>query len=244
MANFVIEPSVLLPYLPVGTELDEWNGRCYVSLVGFLFADTRLVGIPIPWHRTFEEVNLRFYVRYNAGTSILPLWRRGVVFVKEIVPKAAITLVANTLYGEHYATHTMAHTFVETETSLTVEYRWRVQNQWNMLRAEASSTVQAIAEGSEEEFITEHYWGYTQRGKRQDHARDFSKDSSRTSAYEVRHPRWNVHTVQEFSMCCSVQELYGAAFVEALAAKPSSVFLADGSPVSVMPNGHLQVSIK
>ena len=34
-----------------------------MSVVGFMFADTRIRGIAIPFHRTFEEVNLRFYVK-------------------------------------------------------------------------------------------------------------------------------------------------------------------------------------
>lgn len=94
MANYQVEKEVLLPYLPVGTELDVWNDKCYVSLIGFLFQNVRLLGIKVPFHTNFEEVNLRFYVRYqDAG-----VWKRGVVFIKEIVPKFALSLVANTIY--------------------------------------------------------------------------------------------------------------------------------------------------
>ena len=94
-ANYPVPPEVLSSYLPAGTELDTWMGHPYVSLIGFVFQDVRLLGLRVPFHVNFEEVNLRFYVRRKVDGS----WRRGVVFVKEIVPKRAITLVANTLYG-------------------------------------------------------------------------------------------------------------------------------------------------
>src|ERR1700741_4988936 len=97
MINFETAPGLLRPYLPRNTELDTWNNTHYVSLVGFLFQDTRLKGFSFPLHRTFEEVNLRFYVKYREGHS----WKRGVVFIKELVPKRLITFVANTVYKEN-----------------------------------------------------------------------------------------------------------------------------------------------
>ena len=42
---------------------------CYVSLVGFMFKNTRLLNIPIPFHTDFEEVNLRFYVKHFDGNE-------------------------------------------------------------------------------------------------------------------------------------------------------------------------------
>src|SRR6478736_2670783 len=94
IANYVVDPKLLLPYLPYKTELDTWNGKCYVSLVGFRFVNTRLKGIPIPFHIHFEEVNLRFYVRYKDESG----WKRGVTFIREIVPRPALTFIANNLY--------------------------------------------------------------------------------------------------------------------------------------------------
>ena len=98
IANYVIDQRVLAPYIPVGTELDLWNGNCYVSLIGFLFKNTRLLGFSIPFHANFEEVNLRFYVKRKDGEG----WKRGVVFIKEIVPKFALSVVANVVYNENY----------------------------------------------------------------------------------------------------------------------------------------------
>lgn len=224
MANYAIDPAILQPFVPCHTELDSFEGTYYVSLVGFLFEDTRVRGIGFPFHRTFEEVNLRFYVRYRDGDN----WKRGVVFMKEIVPRRMITFVANTIYGEKYATHRMRHEWKTTAEGLHVSYEWKVGRDWNYLRAVAGIQPQTIAAGSPEEFITEHYWGYT------------SVDADCTGVYKVRHPKWRVHPVSSFDIRCSTQELYGAAFTETLAQPPRSVFLAEGSAIEVMPGARMR----
>jgi len=127
MANYLVDPTLLQPYVPPGTELDTWNGRCYASLVGFLFDRTRVLGLPIPFHQRFEEVNLRFYVRYHDAGE----WKRGVVFVSEIVPKRAITWVANGLYGERYAAMPMRHLWEEGPEQQRYRYEWRHAGHWN-----------------------------------------------------------------------------------------------------------------
>ena len=218
MANFQVNKKILEPYLPAFTELDEWNGKSYVSLVGFLFTETEVMGFRFPQHVNFEEVNLRFYVRYKEDGN----WKRGVVFIKEIVPKVMITLIANTLYHEHYATHPMSHRFEQTAGVLKIDYYWQVAERWNYLKAQATPEKEKVREGSEEEFITEHYWGYTKINQK------------KTSSYEVQHPRWNIHRVTSFDMKCDTERLYGKQFDEVLAAKPTSVFLADGSEIFVM----------
>jgi len=86
LANYEFDEDILKKHLPYKTEIDKWNSTSYVSLVGFMFKNTKLLGIPIPFHRNFEEVNLRFYVRYKQNNE----WKRGVVFIKELVPKIAI----------------------------------------------------------------------------------------------------------------------------------------------------------
>lgn len=220
MANYVVDPTLLTPYLPYGTELDDFNGTHYVSMIGFMFMHTRVRGISVPWHRNFEEVNMRFYVRHRDPQHG---WRRGVVFVKEIVPRIMIVAVANTFYGEKYVALPMRHQWQATTAgTVNVSYDWRVEGSWNRLQANMAEVAAPIAEGSEAEFITEHYWGYTKLGER------------RTGQYEVVHPRWNVHEVNHYDMRCSVAALYGEAFVEPLSAQPQSVFVADGSAVKVM----------
>lgn len=154
--NYEVDAKILEKYLPTGTEIDFWNDKCYVSLVGFMFENTKVLGFKIPFHIDFEEVNLRFYVkRFENGE-----WKRGVVFIKEIVPKSAITFVANTLYQEHYETHKMKHEVIENKTTNTFIYQWKNNQNWNTIQIETKKNPVAIEIDSEAEFITEHYFGY------------------------------------------------------------------------------------
>lgn len=216
MANYAIDAALLKPYLPDKTELELWNTMCYVSLVGFMFLDTRVKGFKIPFHSDFEEVNLRFYVRYNDHGE----WKRGVVFIKEIVPKPALTFVANTIYGEHYETMPMRHSWKIDSDTLSVEYQWK-KKQWNSIVVQTGTQPNAIVEGSEEEFITEHYWGYTRINKAQ------------TSEYGVEHPRWEVYKTKDYSIDVDFGSIYGEDFKFLNSETPKSVFLAEGSAIHV-----------
>ena len=216
MANYVADKQLLEKFMPAGTELDSWQDSCYVSLVGFMFMNTRIKGFAIPFHVNFEEVNLRFYVRYKEGL----LWKRGTVFIKEIVPRAAITFVANNLYNENYETMPMAHTWQVDDNNIDVEYRWKKKN-WNSFRVVAAATPVEIEKESEHEFITEHYWGYTRI------------HDSLTSQYEVSHPRWMTYPVERYSINVDFENLYGGRFAFLAQEKPRSVLLAEGSEVSV-----------
>ena len=218
MAHYEVDPAVLAPYVPYGTELDVWQGRHYISLVGFLFLDTRLKGIPIPFHRNFEEINLRFYVRYKDPVEG---WKRGTVFIKEIVPKAAITLVANTFYGEHYETMPTRHRWEDSEEELLVEYGWKYQREWQHLQVLTEVEPKPLREGSEAAFITEHYWGYVQLKEK------------RCTEYQVEHPSWRIHQVREHDIRCDAGQLYGPGFGEAMQAEPLSMFMAEGSKIIV-----------
>ena len=217
IVNFEIDPAVLRPFVPVGTELDCWQGRALVSVVGFLFVDTRVWGCPIPYHRDFEEVNLRFYVRRRADEG----WRRAVVFVKEIVPRAAIAMSARWLYGENYVVLPMRHQVEDGPGTRTVSYSWWLQRHEHRLEMSVSGESRDVVAGSEEEFVTEHYWGYV-RGKR-----------GTTTEYRVAHPRWRVRSATSAQFTGNVAALYGNEFVEPLTAPPTSAFLAEGSEVAV-----------
>jgi uncharacterized protein len=216
IANYEVSPDLLQPYLPYKTELDLWQNKCYVSLVGFMFLNTQLKGIPIPFHRNFEEVNLRFYVKYQEGD----LYKRGVVFIKEIVPKPALAWVANAIYKEKYQTMKMDHAWKTEGSFLSIEYRWKKES-WNSFRVKAGIDAIEIQQGSEEEFITEHYWGYTKI------------NSNKTSEYEVTHPRWKVYPIHSFSIDIDFRKVYGEEFAFLQDRKPISVFLAEGSEIAV-----------
>jgi uncharacterized protein YqjF (DUF2071 family) len=224
MLNYEIDPALLVPMVPAGTELDSWNGKTFLSLVGFLFRDTRISGFPIPFHRHFEEVNLRFYVSRKTNDS----WRRGVVFIKEIVPKRAVAFVARTFYNENYITLPMRHRIERNgEEIKSISYNWRYDRQEFFLRVATRGEPQPLVDGSLQEFVTEHYWGYaTQR------------DGS-TKEYRVEHPRWNVWETDASEFHCDVAGLYGNEFCKFLDCPPSSAFLADGSPVKVYKGAKL-----
>jgi hypothetical protein len=213
MLNYAIDPAVLRPLLPAGLELDLWQGEALVSMVGFLFLDTRVLGMPLPGHRNFEEVNLRFYVRRQTAEG----WRRGVTFVREIVPRRAIAWVARTLYNEPYVACPMRH-WIKRDGC---EFSWFFGRRWQSLGAEIAGEPSAIVEGSAEEFIFEHYWGYTRQG------------DGGTVEYQVEHPGWRVWTAMNPKLDCDVAALYGESFVEALGKAPVSGFVAEGSRVTV-----------
>ncbi|MCB9332249.1 MAG: DUF2071 domain-containing protein [Lewinellaceae bacterium] len=218
LLNYAVEPEALLPYLPAHTELDIWNDTCYVSLVGFMFENTKVRGLKIPFHVNFEEINLRFYVRHN--DPVLG-WKRGVVFIREIVPKPAIAWVANTLYRERYVARRMWHRWQEQPGQLEVEYGWREGKQWQAFGVQTAGAAMDIKEGSEAEFITEHYWGYA------------PWDKTRTMEYQVEHPRWQVYPVASWHCQVDYGAAYGPAFADLTAATPKSIFLAKGSAIVV-----------
>jgi len=217
MANYLIDPKILVPHLPNGTELDKYNGNHFVSLVGFRFVNTRLKGIPIPFHTNFEEINLRFYVKRKSEGQ----WRRGVVFIKEIVPKIMIAFVANNLFNENYiALKTESELKFTNSSPSQIRYSWKVDNDWNYIYISLNKEKKELLTESEQEFISEHYWGY-------------SCCNGVTTEYRVEHPRWkywdSVHTEIEVD----TEILYGAEFIETLSCKPHSAFLAEGSEITV-----------
>ncbi len=213
--NYEINPDILLPYLPKGTELDFYNSKCYVSLVGFMFLNTTLLGVSIPFHRNFEEVNLRFYVKKKEKG----VWKRGVVFIKEIVPKPALSFVANTIYKENYHTMPMKNLIHEKEDELLIRYSWKDKS-WYSIQIMAENRAKPMEENSEFAFITEHYFGFT-------------KKENTTSEYEVCHPKWNSYTVNDYQLKIDFQKVYGNDFEGLNHQQPVSVMLAEGSEIQV-----------
>ncbi|MGC1471689.1 MAG: DUF2071 domain-containing protein [Psychroserpens sp.] len=211
--NYEIDPEILKPFVPVGTELDVFNGKCYVSVVGFMFMDVKVLGIKLPYHINFEEVNLRFYVKRNG--------KRGVVFISEIVPKPLITIVANSIYHEHYQTRKMKHRWTENDNEFQFKYQWKLKNgSWQSVSVNTEKEFTHIIEGSEEQYITEHYYGFT-------------KYHSKTFQYEVVHPSWRQLQVKDHEVNMDFAANYGARFKMLNCAVPTSLILAEGSEVAV-----------
>jgi uncharacterized protein len=221
MLNYEIDPVVLRPLVPRGAELDTWNGKHFVSLVGFLMLDTCVLGVPVPLHQNFEEVNLRFYVRHRGKEG----WRRGVVFVKEVVPRLAIATMARWLYNENYVACPMSSSVQLPDpargTTGSITYRWHGPARMNEVTAAMAGIPGIPASGSEEEFITEHYWGYVRQ-----------RDGG-TVEYRVAHPPWRVWQATTASFDCDVAGFYGRQFVTAMNQKPHSAFVAEGSAIVV-----------
>ncbi len=234
MMQYEVEPSILQGRLPAGLELDLFEGRCYVSLIGFLFDRVRLLGVPPPFHTRFEEVNLRYYVRRPMPDGS---YRRGVVFLREIVPKPMITLVARALYGEAYATAPTRHRWSSQgpdaravrhgQLPLEIEYEWKHRSRWQQLAVRAGNTRSPMATDSLEEFITEHYWGYTPRR------------GGGTAEYAVEHARWEVFPIREYRVACNFGSLYGPDFAHLADHTPDHILLAEGAPVHIRWAGNI-----
>ncbi|HEV8265611.1 MAG TPA: DUF2071 domain-containing protein [Gemmatimonadales bacterium] len=223
MLNYEIDPAVLAPRVPACTSLDQWQGHTYVTLVGFQFLGTRLLGIPVPFHGAFEEVNLRFYVRRAVDADV----RRGVVFIRELVPHRAIAAVARALYNEPYQTVPM-RSDVTHDPETAVTYSWQLNGRWHTLAGRRAGGGTAAepgrgpgrGPGSHEDFITEHYWGYTRQ-----------RDGG-TLEYRVEHPRWRVWAAADVQVDADLSALYGPELARWLE-RPASMLLADGSAVRV-----------
>lgn len=217
LINYEINPQVLQKYVPLGTELDLWNGKCLISLIGFMFENVKVLGLKIPFHVNFEEVNLRFYVKRQEDGK----WKRGTVFIKEIVPKYAVTLLANTLYKEHYQTLKMKHSRSENETSKNFQYAWKKDSKWNSIVMNTDKNAIPIELNSEAEFITEHYFGYTRFNK------------NKTIEYEVTHPRWYQLQVIDATIDVDFKLIYGSDFAFLQKLQPESTFFALGSKITI-----------
>jgi uncharacterized protein len=214
MLSYEVEPRLLHKFVPAGTELDSWNGKVFVSLVGFRFLNTKVFGIPIPFHRDFDEVNLRFYVRRWDGNDL----RRGVVFIKEIVPRWGIAAVARAFYNENYVALAMSH---QIRPSGEVEYGWRSSRGWNRMKLAQTGKPALPRDGSQEQFITEHFWGYA------------AQPDGGCKEYRVAHESWRVWRGQAARFEGELEELYGRDLAWALRMPPASALLAEGSEVTV-----------
>jgi len=217
MANYEVNPDVLKPYLPHGVELDFYNNKSYVSLVGFMFKKTSLFNIPIPFLGTFEEINLRFYVKRVEGATI----KTGVVFINETVPYKPVAWLANRLYKEHYIAIPTRNSLVMNKDNKTIRYEWKLNKIWNHLKVNAAVEDEKILPDSIEEFIFEHYYGYTKI------------NDTLSQEYKVNHPRWMVNKVIDYTINCDFKLMYGDDFSFLTQQQPDSVIIAKGSPVTV-----------
>ncbi|HEY9126696.1 MAG TPA: DUF2071 domain-containing protein [Acidobacteriaceae bacterium] len=215
MLNYAVDPSLLNGYVPAGTELDSFAGKTYLSLVAFEFNRTCVLGVAVPFHRSFEEVNLRFYVRRGE--------RRGVVFIRELVPKFAVAWLARTAFGENYASVPMSHRIeVGAEAgTIRAEYAWGAGADSCTASIETHAESFVPGENSLAQFITEHYWGYAEQR------------NGGSLEYEVKHPPWQVREGRRAEFHGNTARYYGDSFAQLLKEPAESAFLAEGSAVTV-----------
>jgi uncharacterized protein YqjF (DUF2071 family) len=216
MANYEVEPSILKPYLPKGVELDFYHNKTYVSLVGFMFKKTSLFSLPIPFFGSFEEINLRFYVRKVEGKTI----KKGVVFINETVPFKIVAFLANKLYKEHYISIPTKNT-IDIAAHKHINYAWKMKNKWNSIVVQSDINKYKIEPFSIEEFIFERYFGFTKLSP------------SRTQEYCIQHPKWMTNKILHSTVHCDFGSMYGDDFSHLNNQAPSSIILAEGSQVSV-----------
>ena len=217
MANYEVPDAVLLPYLPAGVELDTFQGKSFVSLVGFKFSSTRIFNFPIPYLGTFEEINLRFYVKkYENG-----IVKRGVVFINETVPYAVVAWVANVLYKERYVAVKTKHSWTFSEQHKHIKYCWKINQNWNHISVNAYQQSNEMQKGSFEEFIFEHYFGFTKI------------DDNTTEEYSIHHHRWTINAIEEVDINCNFKDMYGSDFAFLNSLAPTAVFITNGSAIAV-----------
>lgn len=215
MLNYSVSPSMLQPFVPAGTEIDSFQGKTYLSLIGFEFNRTCLAGIPIPFHQSFEEVNVRFYVRRDS--------KRGVVFIRELVPKRAVAAIARWAFNENYHRVPMSHCIKARPNGeiASAEFTWGSGASRCVMSIETEGPSCVPSEGSLSQFITEHYWGYA------------AQEDGGCIEYEVQHPRWPVWSARTAGLSGNSAAHYPATLAEAFSNPPDSAFLAQGSSVTV-----------
>lgn len=217
VANFETDKNFLSKYLPAGTELNDWNGKYFMSLVGFQFSKTKFYGIPAPFYRSFPEINLRFYVKRKTNDG----WRKAIVFIKEIAPAKLIGFMAGWLYNENFISLPLKSNFKNVPGKKEIEYNWKINNEWNYLKAITDNELKKYEPGSLENFISSHYYGYTKVSE------------TKTKEFEVIHEPWHVHPVTTFEMKLDAESIYGKDTVPFFSTTPYLVFYMDGSETKV-----------
>ena len=215
LATYAVPPALLAPRLPAGLALDLRGGDAFVSLVAFEFLDTRVKGVAWPGHRDFAELNLRFYVRDGDD--------RGVVFIREFVPRRFVAWFARALYNEPYRAAPFVATRDDAPGRHAMTYALRWAGRTHTIAVSAEDAPFRPPADSVEHFFKEHRWGFGR-------ARD-----GRTLRYEVEHPIWDVYPVRSFSVDVDWAAVYGDEWAFLRDAQPASVVLTAGSPVSVWP---------
>jgi uncharacterized protein YqjF (DUF2071 family) len=223
LLNYQVDPALLVPRLPARTELDFYEHRTFVTLLGLHFSQPALHGLPLPFYREYAQVNLRFYVRRRIAPNT---WRRGVAFIKQIVPYRPVAWAAQWLFHEPVvARSTDEISRSQGRDAVLTEYGWRSGGQRCFIRAIYPDRPIFPAPGSQEEFLLERYWGYSRQ------------KNGGCREYRFSHPPWRICKAMEAEASAGVGNFYGPPFTEIFASQPDSAFAASGSQV-ILHRGH------
>jgi uncharacterized protein YqjF (DUF2071 family) len=215
MANYIVDPSLLEPCLPWGTQLAFHDGQCFLTVAGLIFSEITVLGVKIPFHRFVPEVNLRFYVVPSLGNERN---RRGIVFVREIISRRIMAFAANMYYKEHYVVGHVGHTATSDTAFHNVRYEVGSFELRALLRAGKRETV---IKGSKKDFILHNFFGYS------------GAPDKRTTWYRVMHPSWQTEHVVNYDLRIDFTKLFGDRFAGLNRQKPDSVYYTAGSAVSI-----------
>lgn len=223
LLSYEIDPALLLPHLPAGTEVDFHARRAFVTLLGLHLGNPALYGLPLPFFRGYAQVNLRFYVRRRLAPNH---WRRGVAFIRQIVPHRPVAWTAQWLFHEPVVRlDTEEISRSQGRDAVLSEYGWRCAGQRHCLRALYPAQPVLPEPGSEEEFLLERYWGYSRR------------KNGGCLEYRFLHPPWRFAKAVEAEVSAGVGDFFGPPFAELFNGPPDSSFAADGSQVTLY-RGH------
>jgi uncharacterized protein YqjF (DUF2071 family) len=212
LVTYKVKPEVLGLFIPKGLEPDTINGDAFVSLVAFDFLDTKVKGIKIPFHVNFPEINLRAYVKHGA--------KRGVIFIREFVPRFFISLIANTVYNENYRSARMQSS-IKKNGSIFLSHSMKFNGKEYNIGLQAENKPYMPAEGSTEHFFKEHEWGFG------------TNRAGKPLTYRVEHPFWEIYPVLKFEHNFDFGIIYGKKWESLNNDSPYNITFAKGSPIKV-----------
>lgn len=212
LITYDVDPGMLQPYIPEGLEADTINGRGFVSLVAFDFLDTKVKGLKIPFHVNFPEINLRIYVKNKE--------KRGVVFVREFVPKTVIPLIANTIYNENYKAIKMKSS-VEKNGAIFINHTIEINKQEFHINLQAENKPYLPPADSTEHFFKEHEWGFG------------TSKAGKPLIYKVEHPFWNICPIRKYEHNFDFGVVYGKYWESLNNNAPYNITYALGSEIKV-----------
>jgi uncharacterized protein len=93
---------VLRPLIPAPLEIEEFDGRAYVTVLPFAMRRLRLPGLPaVPMLSSFPQLNVRTYVTLDG--------RPGVFLLRVAVGSGLVVTIARRLFGLPYERARVTH---------------------------------------------------------------------------------------------------------------------------------------